>query len=324
MGVRKTLTNFLDEVKGIHGNKYNYSKVNYVNSHTKIIITCYKHGDFEQRPHRHIQGDGCRECSKKQQSEKMGLGLPKFLDKSNNLHNNKYDYSFVNYINNRTKIKIICPIHGEFEQTPGTHLSGGGCKSCGYIKAKLFNTKTTDDFISQSMIVHGEKYDYSNVDYVNTDEKLEIICKRHGRFYQKPYKHLQGQGCPICKESKLEIKVRDFLIKNNINFISQYGKKNKIKWLNQLSLDFYLIDYNIAIECQGEQHFKPVDFGNKGDEYSIEKFKIDYERDKFKFFLCLENDVKILYYTDKITTITEGYFSIVYTELDDLLKMVKK
>jgi len=317
------LKKFIEKAVLVHNGKYNYTHVNYINMHTKVLIQCEKHGLFEQRPHRHLQGDGCKECAKLLMSNKMRLSINSFIDKSNEVHNYKYDYSNVDYVNNKTKVKIKCPIHGVFEQTPSSHLTGTGCKLCGYNKTSVFNTKSTDKFIIQAKKIHGDKYDYSSIDYINTDKKIGINCNKHGEFWQKPSKHLQGQGCPICKESKLEIKIRDFLINNNIKFIPQFGKKDKIDWLGQLSLDFYLPEYNLAIECQGEQHFKPVDFGNNGDEYSYKTFCKNYERDETKYNLCVNNGIDILYFTDKIEFINGGYFNVVYTNLDDLLKKIK-
>lgn len=106
----------------VHGSKFIYDKVNYVNSKKEVIIICPEHGEFYQKPYLHLQGHGCDYCRKSY--------FKNFLEKSKKLHNNKYDYSLVNYINNNKKIKIICPEHGEFEQTPMQHLRGFGCKKC--------------------------------------------------------------------------------------------------------------------------------------------------------------------------------------------------
>ncbi|HBC8437235.1 TPA: hypothetical protein KE178_005116 [Escherichia coli] len=117
-----------------------------------------------------------------------------FIDKANIKHNNKYEYTLVEYVNNYTKVKIICKKHGMFSQTPNHHLKGSGCNEC-YLESKH---DTKDDFIKKSMKVHGELYDYSNVIYKSSKKKVEIICNKHGSFYQRPHEHISGKGCSEC------------------------------------------------------------------------------------------------------------------------------
>jgi len=115
-----------------------------------------------------------------------------FIMKAKAIHNYKYNYSLVDYTGNKTKVKIICPIHGEFEQRPDLHLSGKGCYKCGIIK------KTTEDFISEAKLIHGDKYDYSLTKYINPTLKVTIICEKHGAFKQRSTDHLNGAGCSEC------------------------------------------------------------------------------------------------------------------------------
>ena len=324
MGKRKTLTKFIEEAKLMHIDKYDYTLANYINAHTKVKIICPIHGEFEQRPHRHLQGDGCKECAKKVVSKKNSSSLNDFINKGKLIHGNKYDYSKVEYVNNKTKVKIICPIHGEFEQVPTSHLNAKcGCPNCGSIKKSFNNRKTLEEFIDEAKLVHGDRYDYSKIEYKTTNDTIEIICKLHGNFFQKAYKHLQNQGCPICKESKLEKIIRLFLFENNIRYVSQYGKKDNIKWLGNQSLDFFLIDYNVAIECQGEQHFNVVDFGNKGFYLAKVEFDKIIKRDKEKFNKCKENNVKIFYFTDNIVNGNIKYFDTIYVDKMDMLNNIK-
>jgi hypothetical protein len=325
MSVRKTNQEFIKDANTKHGDLYDYSKVEYVNAHTKIKIICPIHGEFEQRPHRHLQGDGCKECGKQKIREKNASDLSSFIEKAKTVHGDKYDYSLVNYKNNKTNVTIICPIHGIFEQLPTSHLTmKSGCSKCSREKVKLKNVKSKDDFIKQSKIIHGDKYDYSNVNYINTNEYVNITCPKHGSFFQKPYKHLQNQGCPVCKESKLEKEIRKLLINNNIKFIQHYGKKNGGNWLDKQVLDFFLVDYKVAIECQGEQHFKPVDFGNKGKNFAHKAFKENIKRDEEKYEKCKKENVKIFYYTDVINNINGGYFDIVYTDKIEMINNILK
>lgn len=130
------------------------------------------------------------------------LSLNDFIIKANDVHGNKYDYSKTIYINVRSKVEIICPIHNSFFQKPITHLAGKGCKKCGTIKsiAGCINSllKTKDLFINESILIHGNKYDYSKVNYKNTDRKVIIICPTHGEFKQNPSSHIRGSGCNKC------------------------------------------------------------------------------------------------------------------------------
>lgn len=191
------------------------------------------------------------------------LTQEEFIKRSNLAHNNLYDYSKVNYVNNSTKVCIICPEHGEFWQTPYIHYIGCGCPVCRYIKSKKSIRKkqglTKETFIERARNVHGDKYDYSNVIYENTDTKVKIICPEHGEFWQSPHHHLNGSGCQICGRNDLSEKKITNIIKEHFdNVITQYKPDFLIGYEGKRqSLDIFLPDYNIAIEYQGRQHFSP-------------------------------------------------------------------
>ena len=149
---------------------------------------------------------------------------------------------------------------------------------------------TTEEFIKKAKNVHGDKYDYSKVEYKGSREKICIIYHKHGEFWQKPNKHLNGEGCPKCSESHIESEVRKILIENRIKF----EQEKKFNWLGLQRLDFYLNDYNIAIECQGRQHFEDVGFfnnGKNGNDYLSYIKKLD----KKKKELCEKHEVKLYY-----------------------------
>jgi hypothetical protein len=182
-----------------HGDKYNYSKVKYVNNTTKVIIICKEHGDFEQQPNNHLMKKGCLKCSYINASLRNLSTTPVFIKKAKLKHGDKYDYSKVNYVNNATKVIIICNEHGDFEQTPADHLSGCGCQTCGKIKQQFEQTDDKIDFINKAIAVHGNKYDYSKVEYVNCKTKVIIVCKIHGDFQQIPIVHTSNKcGCAKC------------------------------------------------------------------------------------------------------------------------------
>jgi very-short-patch-repair endonuclease len=188
-----TTGQFVEIAKKIHMNKYCYEFSNYKNSQKKIKILCKEHGIFEQKPYAHLNGQGCPKCNKYH-----GNNVLEFIIKSNIIHNNKYNYSFVEYINSKNKVKIICPIHGEFEQSPCRHVNlKQGCPKCGRTK-KLTNI----EFIERAINIHKNIYDYSLVEYKNFKTKVNIICKKHGVFKQSPNAHLNGSICPKCSLDK--------------------------------------------------------------------------------------------------------------------------
>jgi len=201
MPAKKELSDFIRKALEVHGDRYDYSKVNYVNNHTKVKIICPVHGIFEQTPAGHLlQRQDCPRCKKVFSTED-------FITKCNVIHNNKYDYSSVEFINSKFKVKIICPIHGEFYQTPNTHIMGAGCPLC-----NKSNKLTATEFIKRSKHIHNNKFDYSLVEYVNCSTKVKIICPEHGSFEQTPIDHMGGSGCRKC--SKVE-NTYDFIIKSN-------------------------------------------------------------------------------------------------------------
>ena len=278
-GLKKLTTEeFIEKAKEVHGNKYDYSKVEYVNGKTKVCIICPIHGEFWQTPSAHIhQKQGCIYCSGRK------LNLNSFIEKAKKIHGDKYDYSKVEYVNNNTKVCIVCPEHGEFWQKPVNHLRGNGCPKC----ANEYSP-STEEWIERAKQVHGDKYDYSKSTYVNAATRICVICRKHGEFWVFPNNHLKGNGCPNCNKSKLENILSFYLIKNNIEFT--FNKK--FEWLKNkkaLSLDFYLPEYNVAIECQGEQHLL------EGREFDNKR---QIENDIIKNKLCLENGIKLLYFGD--------------------------
>ena len=303
----KTLE-FIEKAKNIHGDKYDYSKSNYVGCNQKICIICPIHGEFWQTPSNHLKGCGCSKCAR---ISKITIG--EFIKKANKRHNNKYDYTLNNELKESEKIKIICPIHGEFEQYYHHHLQGHGCPLCSNNKKY-----TIEEFIKKAREIHGNKYDYSKIKYINNHTPICIICPKHGEFWQTPSSHLNNCGCPLCNESKLENEISLFLKRNGILYERQ-KEYDKIKFKDKLPFDFYLPEYNAVIECQGIQHFEKSHFFK--DAYRFEK-------DKIKYNGCIKNKIKILYYTN--IKKYKQYFNEIYSEnnlfssKNKLLKEIKK
>ena len=268
-GVKLTNDDFLDKANKIHNNKYEYPDI-YINSFTKIRIICPIHGVFDQTPNSLISGHGCPECS-----NVKAYTTDSFKKQANKVHNNKYEYPDI-YINSSTKIRIICPIHGVFEQTPNNHISKQHqCPKCSI------------NFKNRSKKIHDDFFIYPN-EYIDAKTKIKIICPIHGAFYQLPHSHMSGAGCPICRLSKGEKKITDYLINRNISF-EQQKRFIDCKNILPLPFDFYLSEYNLIIEYDGQQHFKSIKrFGGE------EKFKQTQKHDKIKNQYCLDNNINLL------------------------------
>ena len=287
-----TKEEFIEKSVKKHGNRYDYSKVEYVNCKTKVCIICPEHGEFWQTPDNHYRQNACPICATKNRWDNRGrISTDIFIKNSQKIHGDKYDYSKVEYINNRTKVCIICPEHGEFWQQPVSHLNGCGCPMCK--REKLKNERIVDYtyFLKNAEKVHNNKYKYIKDTYQGLTHKVKIICPEHGEFWQTPDKHLGGQGCDKCNMSHLERETMQALEKYGI----KYEYQKKFKWSKRQIFDFFLPSYNIVLECQGIQHFKPTDFAGKGMEWAKKEFQKNIKRDNTKKQMCECNNLDIHY-----------------------------
>lgn len=304
---RITKEEFMTKAIEKHGNKYDYSLVEISgNSFTKVKIKCNTCGAlFEQSINNHLHGQGCPECAKEKNIELLRINTKlktktegEFITEARRRHGSKYDYSKVNYINNATKVCIICTKHGEFWQLPTAHLNGHGCDKCAKEMQSILFRDSTNDFIVKARAVHGNKYDYSFVNYINDRIPVEIKCNKCGCvFTQKPNNHKNGQGCPHCNFSSLEEKVEILLKQYNII----YEPQKRFPWLKSkrsMSLDFYLPEFNVAIECQGVQHYLEKESGF----FTKEKVLYTQLNDKLKHDICKEHSILIYYirYDDNV------------------------
>jgi len=217
------------------------------------------------------------------------LTTKQFIEKAMKKHGDKYDYSLSVYNGGKSKIKIICPIHGLFTQEVRVHINNGsGCPKCAntIIAKKISMDKK--HFLNKSKKIHNNKYDYSLVEYKNAKQNIKIICKIHGIFEQTPNKHLQGQGCPICKVSRGEKEIRQILNNNNIKYKRQQVFDD-CKNIRKLQFDFYLPEYNTCIEYDGEQHYKSIEYFG-----GVKSFKLRQKRDMIKNDYCKNNNIKLL------------------------------
>ncbi len=183
---------FIEVASKLYNDKYDYNKVVYVSNSSPVIVTCPIHGDFNILPINHLKRNSS--CSKCKQ-----LNVRIIIERAKLIHGNQYDYSELTYSNGNTNsIQIICKKHGLFNQNLYGHLRGQGCRSCDN-ERKQTNIMSIYQFIAQADMIHGNKYDYSEVEYIGSHDKIRIKCKKHGIFYQTPNNHLSRRtGCPSC------------------------------------------------------------------------------------------------------------------------------
>ncbi len=303
---------FIEKSRKVHGDKYDYSKSEYKGKRSRLTVTCPKHGDFEILPDRHYSGDGCPKCSKEKNAQNQfnrRFTNDIFIEKARKVHGDKYDYSQVNYETARIPITVICPKHGPFEITPNKHLLGGGCKECHFDKKR----HSKNDFIEKAKLVHGDKYNYSKVKYVNDMTPVEIICPKHGSFYATPNNHVsKSSGCASCKESNGEKTLRSILKDKGLKFIPQatfteclnYTDENTCVRSTKLKFDFYLPDLNTLVEYDGGFHF--IQMPIVKDEQFIRNILNDKQKNNF----AKRKGIKLI--------------RIAYTDLKNLLEELEK
>jgi hypothetical protein len=278
-----TTEEFIKRAVKVHGAKYDYSKVDYKNSKTKVEIVCRTHGSFFQCAESHYRGIGCSKCAKNAE-----VTFKEFVRRSNEKHNFAYTYNESSFTNVKTKTKIVCSKHGEFWQVPFDHYSGNGCPKCANV-VKI----TTEEFIEKAIKVHGDEYDYSKVDYVNAHVKVKIICPKHGIFEQKPDNHINGkQGCSKCNRSKGELRIAKFLNSIETDYKSEF-RFNDCRYKKPLPFDFAVFKngkITALIEFDGIQHFRKVlRYKNTDGDLNLRK-----EKDLIKTKYCEKNNIKLI------------------------------
>lgn len=190
MPKRRTQEQFIAEAKTKHGDRYDYSRTEYVNSTVKVTITCLMHGEFSIAPGHHLNGVGCRKCY----ADRCKNSQEEVLERFRKAHGDRYDYSKVIYEGTNKKVAIVCAVHGDFKQDANAHIKGSGCPKC----ANENQTLSKEEFVQRAKSKHGDRYDYSVVVYVNAKTTVKINCKIHGQFWQLPCNHIKGSNCPKC------------------------------------------------------------------------------------------------------------------------------
>jgi hypothetical protein len=309
---KKTTEEFIKDAKKKHGDLYEYSKVDYSSTNQPVIIICRIHGEFSQRPSSHIRGGGCFHCGIIKSSNSKRYNTETYIESAKEKHGELYDYSKVEYLSNHSKIIIICKTHGEFLQTATQHLSGRGCTNCGIIKSSDSKRYNTETYIESAKEKHGELYDYSKVEYLSSDSKIIIICKKHGEFLIIPNKHLQFAGCQLCamkriNHSKCQIKWLDFISLYNQIQIQHAENEGEFKIPNtKYSADGYCQETNTIYEFHGDywhgnpKMFNPTDINTITKKTYGELYQKTLRREKrirdlgYNYVIIWEKDWKNL------------------------------
>lgn len=193
---------FIAKARHVHGNCYDYAKTRFINTKTKVTVSCPKHGEFSVTPDNHMRGRGCPACGREKQANSQRKDGSTFIADARAVHGGRYDYSKANYQQARANVEIICPEHGSFWQTPDSHLQGKGCGKCRDQQTSERCRSTTDEFVQRAKERFGDRFNYSQVTYVTAWEPVTISCVVHGAFQQAPITHLQSiYGCPRCAHS---------------------------------------------------------------------------------------------------------------------------
>lgn len=255
MGRRKLTTdewisNILDRFPK-NADKYDYSKAVYTGNHNELVIICKEHGEFKQMAHLHYQGKGCPVCGNLRMRSKLSLDTKDFITKSKAVHGDLYDYSRVVYEKTTIPVEIICKKHGSFTQLPYNHLKGHGCPVCRLDTISQSNSLSEAEFLKSCTDVHKGFYDYSKVVYKGSEEKICIICPKHGEFWQMAYEHKKGTGCPACAKAKhisdLEAEVYNFVK----TICSDAEQSNRTILDDGKELDIFVPSKHVAIEVNG-------------------------------------------------------------------------
>jgi protein-arginine kinase activator protein McsA len=192
---------FIEKSKQIHGDKYDYSLTNYTDYKTPVTILCKIHSTFFQTPTSHLcKKRGCQTCANIGNGYQRRKTKELFIIDAQYKFGNSFDYSKVIYNTQKDEVIIICnKCNKEFKQKPVNHLSGGGwCLLCFELQRGVSQKSNTEDFIVKSKQIHGDLYDYSKVEYVNSNTFVKIVCNIHNEYLQRPTDHIKGHGCKYC------------------------------------------------------------------------------------------------------------------------------
>jgi len=215
------MKDILIKFKKVHNDEYDYSKVNYKNRLSKVDILCRVHGKFSQTPAAHLSGQGCPECGKLKRIISKRISFEEFILRTKEKHGDKFIYDKNSYIDIESPCIIECPEHGEFKQSPRSHLKSLGCPKCGNDSTSRKLSLTQHEFLDRAHSVHGNKYSYDKSKYTNNRSTIIITCHKHGDFSQRPNYHLLGNGCPECGGTR-KLSIEEFIQRSSLIHENKY------------------------------------------------------------------------------------------------------
>lgn len=257
------LSEFIERSNYIHNSEYDYSLVSFKNNDSIVSIICPIHGVFKQRVGSHLRGNSCNNCK----IDKRRTPVLNFIELSNNIHNNKYNYSMVNYYTTNIKVKIICEKHGVFEKSPKNHLKGQGCPLCKKI--------TTEKFIEICKNKHKDRYDYSLSIYNGSHSKVKIICIEHGLFEQTASQHMRGFGCLKCSIDSRKISTKDFIDVSNKTHDNKYDYSITKYTLSKSKVEIICPIHGVFYQIPTD-HMRGIGCKSCGSEISVSKLEIKW------------------------------------------------
>ncbi len=295
-----TQEEFLARAKAVFGELYDYSQTKYVLNKTKIKIICRVHGIFEQSPNNHLNRQGCQKCALEIKGRNYSiktLGFAQgdteaFIEKSKQIHGeDRFSYEKTIYTKMMEPVVVTCMKHGDVRVSAQNHLSGGSCRKC----ASEARIKTKEEFIDSARKRHGEFYSYELVQYVHGEVGVEIVCPKHGSFFQKPKTHLNGSGCQKCRKSKSVLEIEKILDFNQIAYKCEktFDSCKNPETGKALRFDFYLPDYNLLIEYDGAHHFKEIEFWSEIPRNAARKLAESKRRDEYKNRWAIESKITL-------------------------------
>jgi very-short-patch-repair endonuclease len=322
--VKLTTEEYINKAKLIWNNLYDYSQTIYSGSRKSISFICNVHGSTTiSRAQIHIASKnprGCKKCSVEKSIEnrrKTKYSTEELLQLCQEKYQEQYDYSETVFQGMNYDITVKCNIHNiYFTLKLNSHLrpeTQTGCSECGKDRFKqlcLDRKITKEEVLKRAFTIWGNEYIYpDDIKFDNMHDKISVICRIHGPFSVTPQHHLhktKPSGCPKCSQSKGEKKISEYLEKNHIVYVSQF-KVNRYIWditndymlgyddINEIGniknkpFDFYLPDYDLMIEYDGEQHEQPVKYFG-----GVERFEKQQKIDATKTNYCLQNGIELL------------------------------
>lgn len=241
---KMTQDEFIAAAKAVHGDRYDYTLLVYVSARENVDVLCKVHGVFSQCASKHLEGCGCTLCGR------TNLTTQEFVERAKSLYGDEYDYSEVVYVTSNAKVTFTCSKGHRYEQTPNAHLAGNGCRECWRLIVGKAGTSNSAEFVRKSILVHGNRFDYSGVAYVRDNVPVEISCHKGHKFKQTPNAHLAGKGCKTCAAVAIGDSKRDTRESFIAKAIELYGDE-----YDYSAVVYESSNKNVKIRCRNGHTF---------------------------------------------------------------------